>query len=353
MNKIYTTLVCFLLVNATTYAQAPVLLFEDFNETFDTLDNVSLFAFGNDTTWVNFDVDGIADGNARPQNWYQDTWFAEDSAQDGVMLSSSWLAGFADGNRNWLILPPIYLEPGNNADALLSWKSAPYQGPRYMDGYSVRISTTSNDPLLMPSPFTDVVFEAVQMIPPLGTGYDVSTFSYSPQPTLFGGTGYIHASDFTDTTYALLEDSTSTTYNGLLEPHSVDLSAYAGMVIYIAFVHDSDDDNLLALDDIKVEGNGQYPVTVSTLNQPLDAEIKMYPNPVVETLNLNYTIHAKGDVNATIVDMQGRVVRDVNTISTSAGTFNHAFEVGNLPAGTYQLVLSQNGKRISKAFIKQ
>ena len=347
MNKFFTLLV-FALFAFTANAQLDTLVYQNFNEPFDSLqdesDGVAPFALGNDVTWVNFDEDGIPDASAdRGNSWYQDLtgWFDEDSAQLGVMLSSSWLQGFANGNRNWLILPPVGLSAVGNANATLSWKSAPFQGPRYLDGYSVRISTSSNDPLATPYPFTDTVFQAAQM-ETLGTDWDVSTFGFSP--------GYIHANGYTDLTYCVLDTPLNTTYNGFLEPHTIDLSPYAGMTIYIAFVHDSDDDNFLALDDIMVMGKA---FGVNTNNVALEAEVTIFPNPVTTSLNLNYNVEAAGDVTAMVFNAQGQLVREFAGLSSASGEYNHTLEVSDLATGNYQLVLTQNGKRITKRFIKQ
>lgn len=351
MNKFFTLLVFISICAFSANAQLDTLLYQNFNEPFDDQadesDGVAGFALGSDTIWVNLDADGLADADPanRGQNWYQDLdgWYERDSAQGGVMLSSSWLDGFLPGNRNWLILPPISLAATGNENATLSWKSAPFQGPRYMDGYSVRISTTSNDPLATPDPFTDVVFEAAQMVT-TGTGYDVSTFGLS--------SGYVHANSYTDTNYAYLDTTDQTTqfYRGLLEPHTVDLSAYAGQTIYIAIVHDADDDNLLALDDIMVMGKT---FAVNTNKIELSAEVNIFPNPVTTTLNLNYNVERAGDVTATIYNVQGQVVREFTGLSSTAGQYNHELEVSDLATGSYQLVISQNEQRLTKRFVKQ
>ena len=333
MKKIYTLFTAAILLSCTVFAQNDTLLFENFNMPFDTLsdasDNVASSPSGNNLTWVNYDGDNIQDANGRARNWYwQNEWLGSDTlTQAGVLVSSSWLINNTAGAENWLILPPLYI---SDASAVLSWKSAPYQGLRYMDGYKVVVSVFDNDI----TEFTDEVFTHAQTIT---TNLEDSVSN-----------GYIHATNYTDSSYFFFSPTLNGNH-GLLEPHSVDLSAYAGYTIYIAFVHDSDDDNRMALDDILVQGN----LVVSTNEIETLNEVSIAPNPARDFIQLNYAAETNENIDVRIFDMQGRVVRDVNTISTSAGTFNHAFEVGNLPAGTYQLVLSQNGKRISKAFIKQ
>jgi len=346
MNKFFTLFALVCLTAFSANAQLDTLLFENFNEPFDTLtdgsDGVASFALGSDTIWVNFDEDGIMDGTNRPQNWYQDfnAWSVKDSAQLGVMLSSSWLDGSVSGNRNWLILPPIVLKSNGNANAFLSWKSAPFQGPRYMDGYSVRISTSHNNPLATPSPFVDMVFQAAQM-DTLGSDTTLSSYGFS--------SGYIHANNFTDWNYYQY-NTANNAHDGFLESHSINLSAYAGQTIYIAFVHDSDNDNLLALDDILVMGKA---FAVNTNNVALKADVEVFPNPVTSNLTLSYNVRQDGDVNVSIMDVTGRLVRQLNAISTASGEYNENINVSNLATGTYQLVISQNGKRMTKRFVKK
>ncbi|NJN78951.1 MAG: hypothetical protein HC803_12040, partial [Saprospiraceae bacterium] len=147
MKKLIYTFVL-LLTTFGVFAQNDILLQENFNTPFDIVptdmgeaDGVSTMPSGG-LNWINFDADGIAvGGNGASQSWYWDSldFWGENL---GVLKSQSWLSGFSPDNRNWLVLPAIQIV---DLTAVLSWKSAPYQGPRYMDGYTVLVSTGSND----------------------------------------------------------------------------------------------------------------------------------------------------------------------------------------------------------------
>jgi len=115
-------------------------------------------------------------------------------------ISQSWFTAATIGNpaNRWMILPRI--EVGE--DAKLQWSARTYQEGKYADGYSVRLSTTDK---LLPSSFV----------------------------TLF----------------------TITAENIIWTEREIDLSAYAGQAVYIAFVQDSHDKNMILVDDIKLFGN--------------------------------------------------------------------------------------------------
>lgn len=337
MRRVYTFIALFIFFSSALIAQ-DTLLFENFNTPFDTLsddsDGVTSMPNGSNSTWVNWDVDDIQDASGRPGNWYwQEQWQGSDTmTQGGVLVSSSWLANNADGAENWLILPPFHF-PDNTT--MLSWKSAPFQGPRYTDGYTVVLSAFKN----FPPQFTDTLFTHAQMT---GIGLDtiVSTFTFSD--------GYVHANGFTNNNYFYYNEDLNG-FNGLLEPHSVSLAPYAGFTVYIAFVHDSDDDNLMALDDILLTGT----LVVSTNEVENISSIKVFPNPASNYIQANYTSTSNDAVDIRIFDIQGRMVESQLGISNTAGEFQHTIDISNLPKGTYELVFYQNGTLSTKPFIKQ
>lgn len=339
MKKIYTLFTAAILFSCAAIAQNDTLLFENFNTPFDTLsdasDNVANSPSGNDLIWVNYDADNIQDASGRPQNWYwKNEWLGSDTAtQGGVLVSSSWLNNNANGAENWLILRPLYI---SDASAVLSWKSAPYQGPRYMDGYKVMISVFDN----RTTDFTDEVFTHAQMTTD-SMGIDTLTNTYS------FSAGSVHANGYTDATYYFY-DSTLNGFHGLLEPHSIDLSAYAGYTIYIAFVHDSDDDNMMALDDILVTGT----LVVSTGDIKQLKEISIAPNPVKDFFQLNYSSETNENIDIRIFNMQGKLMKEINNLSNNVGQNQQTLNVSELATGTYQVVIFQNGQQHTETLIK-
>ena len=326
-------------------AQNDTLLFENFQT--DPTDFFTDIPEGNDTTWVNFDSDGFEDSNNRPQNWYfteafrmtRDTLTAS-GEPNFVLASSSWLMGFLEGNRNWLILKPLQIL---NNQATLHFKSAPFQAPRYMDGYSVLVSETSN--ASYEDVFTDTLFRAAQMTEILGTenSIELSDFIFSK--------GYIHADSLRDTLYAVVTTDTSGSplITPQMEPHSLSLAAYAGKRIYIAFLHDSDDDNLMALDDILVLGNNN-----PTNSKDLSDNIRFvtYPNPAMDWINVMYRLEKTAAVGLEMRNTLGQLVGQIYLHEVASGEQQHQLNLSRLPAGTYHLVLTIDHQKIIKKFVK-
>lgn len=115
-----------------------------------------------------------------------------------VAISTSWYATPGSSN-DWLVSPSIALPTGTNT---LYWDGQAYD-PSYPDSYKVYISTTGNAPA------------------------NFSTVAININPE--SGGSWTH--------------------------HTLDLSAYSGQTIYIAFQNYSNDKYLLALDNISVINN--------------------------------------------------------------------------------------------------
>ena len=352
MASIYKTLaIILLMLPFTLIGQMDTLLHEDFQDQILSPTPVE-FPLGADTTWVNYDEDFLEDANSRPQDWYIDVSLVQAFADsipaadsNFVFASSSWLSGFLDGNRNWLITPPIQII---DDQATFHWKSAPRQGPRYMDGYSVLVSTTGN----LPSDFTDTLERVQQMIPPLPNGasdvainaLNVDSFLYAPAD------GYIHADRYTLNDYFFLEDSTSTAYVGILEPHSVSLAAYAGETIYLTIVHDSDDDNYIIIDDLLLLGTNP----VSSVDAPAVNDIRLvaYPNPVTNFANIMFHLEEPARVTLELFDSKGQLLKVLSPEERLNGEQTMRITTSQLPAGNYNVVLTVDGQQYVRQLLK-
>lgn len=326
-------------------ASSQIVLFEDFQDTeaWD-LDNVIIDPDDTDTEWVSYDEDGIPPNDpSDPGNWYQgfDLGYANydiggpdpDPDSNLVMVSISWLQGFDPGNVNYLITPPIEV---NNADYTLTWSSAPFQGPRYMDGYTVRVNTSGDN---LAEDFDTILFEAAEM-----TAIGDSASSNSPDSNLdianyTFSDGYIHADGYTLTDYYTL-DLDDDAYGGILEPHTISLADYVGQTIYLAFVHDSADDNIIMLDDVLIEG------TVGVNDYPLTNMVSFYPNPVTDNLNMNFTNMITDGSIFEVYDVNGKKVLErviypesnpsvsVNWSGLNTGLYQVRFIVDGVPTNT-------------------
>ncbi len=365
MKKLLLISVLFFSV-ASLWAQLDTLLFQDFQ---DSITNELFFpdfdSIGTNN-YINYDMDGKDDANSRPQNWYRSfdlVYITEDStiypAGDSniVLTSSSWLSGFEDGNRNWFILPALEIV---DDQATLYWKAAPRQLPRYMDGYTVRVSTTDFFPGDYDEDnldeifgeFSDSLFSAAQMIPPLpstsgdpaGAALNIDSFLISP------ANGYVHGQRLTDSAYFYLQDGEDA-YIGLLEPQAISLAAYEGETIYIAFIHDSDDDNLITIDDIFVEGTAEM---VNNTQGPEESKFQLttYPNPFNNFLILSYYLDQSTDVQIDIFDIEGRIVSSVAQSTAPQGRNIERMDLRSLPAGQYNVYLRAGDTQVVKKVVK-
>lgn len=209
-------------------------------------------------TWQNLDLDGNTDANARPMDWYIFIDGVTTTATDTnyVVGASSWFTPFAQAN-NVLIMDKFNVcDPG----VFFQWQSAPAEGPGFMDGYRVMISTTDSSL----ASFTDTL--ALFAEDASGTGAGVP------------GPGIVH------TNFA--------GNNGILTTWNASLAAYNGQDIWIAFFHDSDDDNQILVDNIfcGLIPNGDLAVVSANY----DIEYPVVPITQVQPMNFNGRIANQG-----------------------------------------------------------
>jgi Secretion system C-terminal sorting domain len=310
------------------------LLIEQFAA--DPSANMPLFPSGNDTTWVNYDADGLApqcvDGDDTPGGWYFESDLGEDPAQTpNYCYTSCSLHDVVDieGHRaaNWLILPPINI---TDTTARLQWKSLSVSGPAFLDGYKVVVSTTNNN--TDEGSFSDTIFRAAEMIRSNNGQYvslALNNYQFS--------TGYIQANNYTLTDYYFLVPGGGGAppfYHGRLEPHDVPLAQYIGKKIYIAFVHDSDNDFLLQLDDILVVLND-----VSNTNEPTSLrQFSIAPNPADAHTRITYAFDDEQAGLLRIYDALGRIYVEIPFASGAQNSFD--IDVHNFAAGLYTATLT-------------
>lgn len=273
------------------------LLQHTFEGILDPADTMLNIPTGDDQHWVNYDQDnkvGLCVSNGQtPKGWYweSDLGFSDPNmANNYAFTSCSYLKQPNPQNRNWLITSPVHIPDDTY---WLGWRSLSYYGPDFMDGYRVLVSTTTN---LTPA-FTDTLFNAAQTVQSFQAG------SLDLNDYLFSG-GYIHANGYTDPDYFFVDfEGNNPFYHGKLEPHSVNLSKYAGQTIYIAFLHDSFDDFQLQVDDILVSNP-----MVSTSAPSNLLYFNVFPNPVGDFAYLNWKTQIPQSGRLSIVDPSGKVV---------------------------------------------
>ncbi len=316
--------------------------------------------------WLNIDLDNLPANATGPQNWFgtDDYLYIEQPEIVGdtnfIMGSQSWLVGFEPGNRNYLITPEIEVVTGT----VLTFSVGVRQAPRYADGLSVLV-TPDGDISDVESNFTDNIFTQAQMVEETswneeiygdpftgciaGNELDIAAYCWYPAPgDGTNGTGYLHADAYTNEEYLLI-DAVGTNYVGLLEPHTVSLEAYAGTTIRIAFLHDSDDDNLIGVDDIIVEVASPDAVAEFTFDQL----VNVYPNPATEALNIDFSEFVKEMAQVNIYDASGKIVSSTMYSGAQLLAFQ-AIDVADLPVGIYSLRITVDQVNVvGKNFLKK
>lgn len=316
---------CGLASNAQFLSAPDTLLVQHF--TVDPSDLMLDFPSGFDLQWVNWDADNLPAlcEPQTPRNWYWENDLGDptDPPVNFAFTSCSYLPN-GQPNENWLITPPVYIA---HTSAELSWRSSPFEGPGYLDGYKVLVSTTGNEPFL--GVFTDTLFVAAEMLDLLnGNSLNPDDYVFSP--------GYVHANRYTNTDYFFLAQPFPNiwVYRGRLEPHTVSLAKYVGQTIYIAFLHDSADDNTLQIDDIAVVQDQGIGTTAPILPQ---LHLQVRPNPVADVALFTWQNAAAQSGLLVVSDLLGRTVLEHAVERLSTGQTQVPF--GSLPAGTYSCTL--------------
>lgn len=328
-------------------AQTDTLLFSDFNTDPSTYMQIGVQPPGNsnDTSWYSYDLDLLPDGSSagtRPGEWFWTLAFDDGDTitQYGVMGSNSWTNDGSTPVANYLITPAIQLVDNLG---VLSWKSAPFQTPRYLDGYKIVISTTTNDV----SAFTDTIFVASEFVS-LDNQSAVGNFAsytFLPGPTSNPMAPFIHGADGT---YTTIDPADSSRQRGVLRPFSTSLAAYAGQTIYITFLHNDIDDNLISVDDILVMGTA--PNAISEISNLFTFDV--YPNPANELVNVKFDLPVSSDVVLNIYDVAGKLVRSQNFGQQPAGLQTQSVSLADLSNGVYQATLQTSAGTVNTRIVK-
>ncbi len=320
MKKFTLSLSLMLSLGFTAMAQVGMdtLLYDGFEA--DDLSYILVSApSGNDNGWINLDADGLNDASPQGRDgfWFPSYGFADVDTATVVMASNSWTNDASTPIQNWLMTPPLQI---TDSTAWLFWKSASFQTPLYLDGYKVLVSENGN---LEPE-FTDTLAVYAEYESRPGTDSTFSSFVFS--------SGLVAGMDGTYIQYG----GDSLRFRCELRPDSVSLAAYAGKTIYIAFLADSHDDNLLSIDDILVTGTAPDGLNDKTL---VGKEISLLPNPAREKVRVNYDTQSTGSVLIEILSMDGKLIRDFQTATLLKGSHFSDLNLSGIAAGQYLVVV--------------
>jgi hypothetical protein len=289
--------------------------------------------------WYSYDEDQHADGSGAgfSGGWQALFPFAAvdttdvdmDGVNDNTVLgANSWFSPF-DQASNWLITPSFTIRTGDS----LYWKSAPRQTPRFMDGYKVKISTTTNDDLA----FTNTLFVAAENTS-LGSDTTYSTFGFS--------NGFVHGQD--GTYIEATDGAADAAHRGELRPFAVDLTPYVGQTVFFAFHHDSDDDFLISIDDFMIRRGS----TVGVAEKEVAAlGLNVFPNPAVDVAQINYNLTTSSNVTITVYDVTGKVVSVENKGVQAAGRQFSLVNTSEMANGFYTVSVQTDATRSTTKMI--
>lgn len=230
-------------------------------------------------------------------------------------------------------MPPIFIADNT---AKLFYKSAPFQTPIFLDGFKVLAQVGAN----FESSFNDELKSYAEYISRSpGDSSDYSNYVFSQ--------GFVHGSD--GQYIEANADGDAGRNRGVLRPDSVSLAQYAGQTIYIAFLHNSTDDNLISIDEILVRGTN----AVSTEKIQSNETLTLFPNPAKDVLNVKIEMPTVAPVNIQMMSLDGKVVYNKSFGTFMKGTYPINIDVTDLAAGNYQMVVNMGKKSISKPFVKQ
>jgi hypothetical protein len=237
--------------------------------------------------WLQNNVDGlIPQSNLSAYNFGTNAWVTNHIGtpyytQGRCVMSLSWYSPAGIAN-DWLITPSFTVPAG----AYIAWEGAVAQGA-YPDGYEVRISTTG----------TTIANFSTNLLTVAGENYAQTLANWNSR--------------------------------------GINLSAYTGQTVRIAFVNNSNDMNRLYLDNIKVvipiasDGNvlnlTDAPRYVVAGPTPIDAVFKNYGSSVANNATMNYKIDNGPTTTETISVgplncMQTSVISFTTNATLTAGT---------------------------------
>lgn len=267
MKKLLLLLFALTLVSS---AKSQVLFYESFDSIAgDNTQGPGTWTFPNG--WLLANVDNQTPNSS--VSYVTDAWIRREdfanNVNDTAALSTSWYAT-AGTSDDWMVTPAIGPLPAN---VVLSWRAIAYD-PAYPDGYEVRIMTTA--------------------------------------PT--GSAGNIGNLVTASTVVFSVANEVSTWTN-----HTIQLGAYAGQSVYVAFRNNSTDDFLLLIDDVKLEVSAADDAKLVSVDS--SSEYTIIPKSQVHTVPTYGTVLNNGSNALTNVALKLNVYDGTNTmIYTNTGS---------------------------------
>ena len=221
-----------------------------------------------------------------PDAWRIVNWGAQVENGNLVASTTSWFTQIKAADR-WLVSPAITLPA--NSTASLEFFARSHQASPYDDGFKLKISTTTT----AKASFTNILTVPHAINAPIAD----------------------------------------------LTPYTVDLSAYVGQTIYLAWVNDNTNGNLLSIDDITVTATPKMAVNETSKNG-----LTLYPNPATDYFVIN---NVNDVVSVNIYDLSGKAVR------SNLQAVDHRFGISDLEKGVYSVSIETKNGTVTRKIIKK
>jgi hypothetical protein len=99
--------------------------------------------------------------------------------------------------------------------------------------------------------------------------------------------------------------------------------------------------------------NGQL-IKLTGLNNLSDVpDLKLYPDPATEELNISYSLNEPANLQITLTDITGRWIQDVLNGKESNGTYLQHIQLSNLAPGAYLLNIISGKGHATLRFVKE
>jgi hypothetical protein len=106
--------------------------------------------------------------------------------------------------------------------------------------------------------------------------------------------------------------------------------------------------NNIYIDDINIFD----PATVGLESIDFVDRFRVYPNPTTGATNLDFALKNAGDLTIDVIDLSGRVVKQVFSGNQPSGQQVMQIDAAGLQNGVYLIRMQSNGQQVVRKFVK-
>jgi hypothetical protein len=103
---------------------------------------------------------------------------------------------------------------------------------------------------------------------------------------------------------------------------------------------------------MNTDGHSTYSKTIVFDRTSATLILRVFPNPVANSLSLGFDTEIAGQATISIMDAKGATVK-AQTETMSAGRQSRQVDVSHLPAGTYIIMVKNATMAAQQKFVKQ